>query len=190
MTVRNTGGLTTANARAEILLPPVIHDRRSAIVVGGTCTSGGGRDRVSARRDRRRQLQRDSPVLRSSMSSGSYSDIGRRERRQRNQRQQQPRRRHDQHEPEVDLAVSLQAPASARPARPSTSRCRRPTSPTIDADAVTLTLHLPAGVTAASATLNGSNCTVANGQHHLLVASLAAGATVTGTRDAERKRRR
>ncbi len=56
LTVRNAGGMTTTNARAEIRLPRISRSKKRS-VTGGTCTSGAGLITVRAGSDRRWQLR-------------------------------------------------------------------------------------------------------------------------------------
>ncbi|MDY6946077.1 MAG: M12 family metallo-peptidase [Pseudomonadota bacterium] len=179
LTVRNTGGLTTTDARAEIALPSAF-TIDEAFVNGGTCTGGGGLitcelGDIAGGSSAVIQL-----VLRSS-TAGSYpisvdvsaaneTNVG---------------NNHGQGtistQPEVDLAVSLQAPASSAAGMAFNTTLAATNRSDIDADTVTVTLSLPEGVTAANATLGGTNCTIGTASISCSLSALAAGTTATGS---------
>jgi hypothetical protein len=179
LTVRNAGGLTTADARAEIALPSAL-TIEEAFVSGGTCTSGGGLvacelGDIAGGNSAVIQL-----VLRSS-TAGSYPisvDVSA-------ANETNVANNHGQGtistQPEVDLAVSLQAPASSAAGTSFNTTLSATNRSDIDADTVTITLSLPEGVTAASATFGGSSCTVATGSITCSLSALAAGTTAIGS---------
>lgn len=179
VTILNTGGIATANTRAEILVPPVVLID-SAYVVGGSCTSGAG---VIAC-----QLEEipggSSSVIHLSLRSdvvGSNSvsvDVSASNELQLNDNHGEGTLNID---PEADLAVSLQGPATATVGNSFNVSLSATNLAMIAAGAVNITLELPAGVTASAATLNGGSCAIQTGAISCTLASLAAGASVTGT---------
>jgi hypothetical protein len=84
-------------------------------------------------------------------------------------------------QPEVDLAVSLQAPPSIAAGTTFSAALVATNLSANDADSVTLTVDLPQGVTATAASINGTNCTVGSDSIVCSLTSLRSGASVTGS---------
>lgn len=179
LTVRNAGGIATTNARAEIRLPSDI-TIDAASVNGGTCTSGAGLilcelGQIAGGNSAVVNISLHSAVSTShaisvDVSAANDSNLN------------------NNHgagtistKPEVDLSVSLQAPASIAAGVPFSAALSARNLSDNGADTLLLTVALPAGVTASSATFGGTDCTVADGSITCSLASLAPGASVTGT---------
>lgn len=179
VTILNSGGLATSNARAEILMPPVVLVD-NAYVVGGSCTSGAGviacqLDEIPGGSSSVIHLSLRSDVVGSNSVSVDVSAS--------NETQLS-----DNHgegtlniAPEADLAVSLQGPTAVAAGNSFNVSLSATNLAVIAADGVNITLELPAGVTASVATLNGGSCAIQTGAISCSLASLAAGANVTGT---------
>lgn len=179
LTVRNAGGVTTANARAEIALPMDI-TIEEAVVTGGTCTSGAGLimcdlgeiaggNSVLVQLSLRSEVATSHAIsvgvsatneynLNNNHGAGTISTL-----------------------PEVDLGVSLQAPASVSAGASFNATLSATNLSDESADTVMITLALPAGVTASTATFGGTDCVIGSGSVTCSLASLAAGASATGT---------
>ncbi len=179
LTVRNVGGVTTANARAEILLPSDI-TIEEAVVTGGSCTSGAGLilcelGQIAGGNSAVVNVSLRSSVaalhaISADVSAANDSNLD------------------NNHgagsidtQPEVDLSVSLQAPASIAAGAPFNATLMATNLSDTDARPVTLTLALPIGVTASSASFNGANCVIGGGSIICSLTSLASGERVTGT---------
>lgn len=177
--VRNSGGLTTANARAEIVLPTEL-EIVEAFVTGGTCTSGGGLiacelGPIAGGNSTAVQLMLRSSVAASYPISAKVSANN-----DSNPTNNQGEGTIDTRA-EVDLGVSLQAPGSSPSGTTFTTTLTATNNSRADAGEVILTVSLPDGVTASSATFGGNDCTVETGSITCTLASLAAGATASGS---------
>lgn len=179
LTIRNAGGMATANARAEIVLPSDL-TIMAASVAGGTCVSGAGvitcelgqiagGNTAVVNVSLRSAVAISHPVT-VAVSASNESNLN------------------NNHgagtirtQPEVDLAVSLQAPASITTGSPFDLELEATNLSDKDADSVTLTVALPNGLSASNATLEGANCIVGNGSITCSSPSLASGARMTGT---------
>lgn len=179
LNVRNAGGLTTANATAEIVLPAAF-TIEEAFVSGGTCTSGSGLvtcelGQIAGGNSAIVQL-----VLRSSVAASHPISVNVSAANETN-----VANNHGEGtistQAEVDLGVSLQAPASSPAGAAFNTTLSATNRSDADAATVTVTLALPDGVTASSATLGGTSCTVGTSSVTCSLPSLAAGATATGT---------
>ncbi len=178
LTVTNSGGLATVNTRAEILVPPVVVIE-DAYVVGGSCTSGAGLilcqlGEIAGGNSAIVHLSLRSDVVGSNSVSAEVSADN--EVRTDNNRGEGT----ISIDPEADLAVALQAPASATVGSALNIGFSATNLSVIEAEAVTVSIALPDGVTASSATLNGNSCAIQAGRINCSLASLAAGATVSG----------
>lgn len=179
LTVRNAGGLTTTDARAEITLPAEL-TIVEAFVSGGTCTSGGGRvtcelGDIAGGNSTAVQLSLRSAVV------GSYSigaDISA-------ATESNLANNHGEGtidiETEVDLAVSLRAPASISANEPFSGTFSATNVSDRGAGPVMLSMVLPSGVAASSATVDGGSCSVASGIVTCSLPSLASGASAAGS---------
>lgn len=179
LTVRNTGGLTTADSRAEITLPSALMIEE-AFVSGGTCTSGGGLvecelgkiaggNSVVVQLVLRSSVAASHPIS-AKVSATNDSNIANNQGAGTISTQL-----------EADLAVSLQAPASTAAGTAFNTTLSATNHSQINADTVTVTLALPEGVSASSATFGGGSCTVEAGSITCSLAALAAGATASGS---------
>jgi hypothetical protein len=179
VTIRNVGGMATANARAEITLPPEL-TIEAAAVLGGTCVSGAGRimcelGQIAGGNAAVINVSLRSAIARSNaitvdVSAANESNVN------------------NNHgagtisiQPEVDLAASLQAPASIEAGISFNAELAATNLSDKDAASVTLTIALPAGISASSAIFNGMNCTVEATNITCSLPWLPAGARVTGT---------
>lgn len=177
--VSNIGGLSTTNGHVEILVPPAVAVQE-AFVIGGSCLSGAGvvtcqlppigggsstainlvlRSDVLGTSDVAIKVSASNDVQASNNIGEATLAI----------------------EEAADLGIGLQAPASATNGTPFNVSLTASNVSGIEARNITVTLGLPAGVTASSATLNGQSCSVQNGAIACSLDSLASGATVTGT---------
>jgi hypothetical protein len=180
VTVRNTGGMATANARAEIALPSDLTIVDPGSVQGGSCNTGAGfitcvLDPLAGGESKVISVSLRSAVA---MTRAITIDVSAANENNLN----------NNHgagtistQPEVDLAVSLQAPASIAAGASFNADLSATNLSDKDADSVTVTVALPAGVSASSATLSGSNCIVSAGAVTCSLPSLASGERVTGT---------
>lgn len=177
--VHNAGGLTTTGARAEITLPPEL-TIVDAFVSGGTCTSGGGHvscelGDIAGGNSTAVQMSLRGAVV------GSYSigaDISAaNESNLANNRGEGT----IEIETEVDLAVSLQAPTSAAANESFNGAFSATNESDLNAGPVMLTLALPSGVAASSATLEGGSCSVGSGIITCSLPSLASGTSAAGS---------
>lgn len=178
LTVTNSGGLTTANARAEILVPPVV-SVEDVFVVGGSCTSGAGMilcqlGDIPGGNSALVNLSLRSDVVGSNSISVAVSADN--EVRTDNNRGEGTLNI----EPEADLGVDLQAPASVTVGNAFGISFSASNLSVIDAESVTVSIDLPAGVTAANATLNGNSCAIQSDSIRCSLTSVVAGATVSG----------
>lgn len=179
VTISNLGGVSTTNGRAELVLPPAI-SIREAFVVGGSCISGAGviscqLGQVAGGSSTAINLVLRSDVLGTNdvairVSAGNDSEAS------------------DNKgfatlsiEDEADFGIGLQAPATITNSTPFDVSLTASNTSAIEARNVTVTLDLPAGVTASAARLNGANCSVQDASVTCLLDSLASGATMTGT---------
>ncbi|MBL8271675.1 M12 family metallo-peptidase [Steroidobacter sp.] len=179
VTVRNVGGLTTSNARATLTVPAtlVIDD---ASVRGGTCTSGAGTvscllGQIAGGNATTVILSLHSTVAAAHSISVDVSASN----------ETNLANNHGEGtistQPEVDLAVSLQAPVSITAGTAFSATLSASNLSENDADSVTLTIALPAGVTASSATFDGNSCTVGTSNVTCSLPALASGESVTGS---------
>lgn len=179
LNVRNTGGLTTANARAEITVPSEL-TIVEAFVTGGSCTSGGGLITCQLAPIAGGNTTAVQLVLRSSVAAShpisAKVSAGNDNTPANNQGEGTI-----ETQAEVDLGVSLQAPSSSAAGTAFNTTLSATNESESDADTVVLTVSLPDGVTAASATFGGNSCTVETGRITCTLASLAAGATASGS---------
>lgn len=178
LAVTNSGGLATVNTRAEILVPPVVMIE-DAYVVGGSCTSGAGLilcqlGEIAGGNSAIVHLSLRSDVAGSNSVSAAVSADN--EVRTDNNRGEGT----ISIDPEADLAVALQAPASVAAGSALNIGFSATNLSVIEAEAVTLSIALPEGVIASSAALNGNSCAIQAGSISCSLASLAAGASVSG----------
>jgi hypothetical protein len=179
VTIWNVGGLATTNGRAEILLPPSL-TIKEAFVVGGSCVSGAGvitcqLDQIAGGGSTAVNLVLRSDVLGTNdvairVSASNDTDIN------------------DNSgsatiaiEEEADLGIGLQAPTSVSNGTAFNVSLNANNASSIEARNVTVTVDLPSGVTASTATLNGANCTIKTAAITCSIDSLASGASVSGT---------
>jgi hypothetical protein len=179
VTVSNIGGLTTTNARAEIVMPPAIKIEE-AFVIGGSCISGAGvitcqlgqiaggsavavnlilRGDVLGTNDVAIKVSATNDIQDSNNEGSATIAI----------------------EEEADLGIGLQAPASVTNGTSFNVSLTASNVSGIAARNIIVSLGLPAGVTASAATLNGTNCSIQSAAITCLLDSLASGASVTGS---------
>jgi hypothetical protein len=179
LNVRNVGGLTTADARAEIVVPSEL-TILEAFVTGGTCTSGGGLiacelgpiagGNSTAVQLMLRSSVAASHVISATVSASNDSNLANNQGTGTIATQAG-----------VDLGVSLQVPGSSPTNSAFTATLTATNNSQMTADAVVLTLTLPNGVTASSATFGGTNCSVETSTVTCTLASLAGGASASGS---------
>lgn len=179
LTVRNSGGLATNEGRAEITLPSEL-TVEEAFVTGGTCTSGGGLITCELGAIAGGSSAMVQFTLRSSVAAAHPVSV--------NVSASNDSNIANNHgegtistQLEVDLATTLQAPGSSAAGTPFNATLSATNRSAVDADSVTVTLTVPDGVTASTATFAGSSCSVGTAIITCSLPSLAAGATATGT---------
>lgn len=177
--ILNTGGIATTNTRAEILMPPVVL-LEEVYVDGGSCNSGAGvitcqLNPIAGGSSEIIHLSLRSDVIGSNSVSVEVSASNE---SNTNNNQGEGTLNID---PEADLAVSLQGPASVAAGNSFTVSLSATNLAAIATDAINIALELPDGVTASAAAVNGGSCVLQVGAVSCSVASLAAGATVTGS---------
>jgi hypothetical protein len=179
VTVSNVGGVMTANARAEIVMPPAI-TVQEAFVIGGSCVSGAGvitcqLGQIAGGSSTAINLILSSDVVGTNDVALRVSASNETQTNNNNGSAK------IEIEAEADLGIALQAPASATNGTPfNVSLTARNVSGT-EARGITLAVDLPAGVTASAATLNGANCVLQTAAITCTLDSLASGASATGT---------
>jgi hypothetical protein len=177
--VSNTGGSSALNVRAELLVPPPVNVD-DAFVTGGSCTSGAGMiicqiGNMAGGSTRAVQL-----VLRSDVVAANSISV-------RISAQNEAETGDNAGEgtiviePEADLGVTLQAPASAGANESFAVQFTVTNAAAIDAQDLEIALPLPTGVSLTEATVQGGSCSVRDNQIICGIASLAAGATAGGS---------
>lgn len=178
LTVRNAGGLTTAGAKAVITLPAAL-TIDEAFVSGGSCTSGAGSvacelGKIAGGNSVAVQLTLHSAVADVYPISVDVSATN----------ESNTANNHGEGtintQPQVDLALTLQAPSSVATGTPFNTTLSASNLSNTDADTVTVTLTLPAGMTASSAALGGNSCSIGTGSITCSLPSLPSGANATG----------
>jgi hypothetical protein len=179
LVVSNSGGLSAADVRAELLVPPVMHID-DAYVSGGSCTSGAGviqcqLGEIAGGAARAVHLVLRSEVIGSSSISAriqSSSDAS------------SANNSGDGTiviEPEADLGVSLDGPGAASTTDAFVVSYTVTNQALVSAADIVLTITAPAGVTAAQPTLANGNCAIDAAAVRCTLESLAPGASAAGT---------
>jgi len=179
VTVSNIGGRIATDARAEIAVPSTLQVE-AASVADGSCTSGAGTITCTLGSLAGGESAAITLTLRSDVvgSNRVAVDVSASNETQTSNNSGEAT---IAIEPEVDLSVTLQAPASVSNGSAfNVSLSATNASPNV-ARSVTVTVDLPAGVTASSATLNGAACSVQAAAITCSLDSLASGASVTGS---------
>lgn len=178
LTVTNVGGSNAQNVRAEILVPPVVVVE-DAYVTGGSCTSGAGVIQCQLG-NLQGSVSRDVHLTLRSDVTGSSSISAR------------VSAQNEIHlgnnngsgtlaiEPEADLALTLQAPATAAISEVFDLNFSVVNRAAVQATQIDVTIDLPQGMSATNAVLGGVGCTVTEANVQCALASLAPGATVSG----------
>lgn len=179
LTVSNVGGVTTKNARAEIILPAVI-DVQEAFVIGGSCVSGAGAITCQLGEIAGGSSTAINLILRSDVA-GTHEVPVRVNASNETQIGNNDGAATIQIEAEADLAIALQAPTSATNGTAFNVSLVANNLSTALARGITLTLALPAGVTASAASLNGASCSLDSSAISCSIDSLASGTALTGT---------
>lgn len=176
--IRNIGGLSATNVRVELLVPPVVQVD-DAYVAGGSCTSGAGVTQcqlgdVSGSATRTVHLVLRSDVLGTSSITAQVTSSN---------DSSTTNNEGDGSlviEPEADVAVSLQGPASAKTSENFSLAYSVVNRASVGTSNLDFTVELPAGIAAANASLGGSACTHEGTQIRCTLPTLAPGATATG----------
>lgn len=179
LAVGNAGGLTARNVRAELSLPAAL-EVDDVNIVGGSCTSGAGSIEcelgdIAGGSMRNVQLELHSDTIGSSaivVHVTSDNDSNATD----NSGQAQI-----EIEPEADVAVTLQGPASATANQAFNVSFQVQTVAAQVASAVTVVIDIPSGTTIATAALNNGSCTTQSGRVQCTLTPLSAGATATGS---------
>lgn len=177
--VTNAGGITAAEVRAEILVPPAVVVEE-AHVVGGSCTSGAGviqcqLGSIAGGSSRSVHLTLRSDVVASNSISAKVLT--------------QSESTGDDNEgsgslvidPEADASISAEGPTQVSVADPFDVRFTLANAAVIDANAVRATIHLPAHFMARRAVLDDGTCTIEGTAITCSLGLLAAGASAAGT---------
>jgi hypothetical protein len=177
--VSNVGGLTTVDARAEIALPSSV-TVVEAYVLGGSCRSGAGLITCELGAIAGGNSTEISLVLRSDVTGANLVTL---EVSATNDTQTDNNTGEGtlRIAPEADVSVGLQAPASASAGTAFDVTLTATNLSAVDTRDLTVTVELPNGVTASSATLAGIGCTVQSNSITCSLSSLRGGASVTGT---------
>lgn len=178
LTVRNAGGLATSDTRAEITLPAALIIEE-AFVSGGTCTSGAGRVMCDLGAIAGGSSAAVELTLRSAVAASYPISVDVSASNESNLANNHGEGTIDTEVP-VNLGVSLQAPTSTAAGAAFNAMLSATNSSDTTAGSVTLTLTLPSGVTASSATLVGGSCSMGTGAVTCSLPSLAGGASATG----------
>ena len=176
--VANQGGSIAYDSDVTLWVPPVI-TIMDAIVVGGTCTSGAGQIHcemgdIPAAGTRVVQLTLRSDVIGSNSISARVNAPSDSE---------SSNNAGDGSlviDPEADLAVTTQAPASVTAGTTLTASFTAANSASIDVANVQIELSLTGGVTVAAADVAGGTCTVADTSAHCSLPTLAANQSLSG----------
>ncbi len=179
LSVSNKGGSTAYDSDVTLQVPPAV-SVEEAFVAGGTCTSGGGRvqcklGNIPAGGNRIVNLVLRSDVLGSNSISASVSTAG---------DQQRWNNAGDGTliiDPEADLSVSAQAPASVVTGTSAVMSFTVTNSASIAVESVEVVTTVSGGVSVASGEIAGGTCTVSSGSARCVLPSLAAGQSVNGT---------
>ena len=179
VTVSNTGGSSALDVRAELLVPPPV-SVDDAFVTGGSCTSGAGMiicqiGNMAGGSTRAVQL-----VLRSDVVAANSISV------RISAQNEAPAGDNVGEgtiviEPEADLGLTLQAPASIAANESFDAQFTVTNAAAIDAKELEIALTLPAGVSLAEASVQGGSCSAQNNQLICAIASLAAGGTARGS---------
>lgn len=177
--VTNSGGSSAINARATLLVPPVVIVDE-AWVAGGTCTSGAGiisceMGDIPAGSSRVIHLTLRSDVIGSNSIAARVSA----------QNENQPDNNAGDGtlviDPEADLAVTLQAPAAAPANTMLTADFSAANLAAIDTTNITVEITLASGLTAATAQIATGSCAVQPAVVRCTLPSLPANTTVSGS---------
>ena len=177
--VTNSGGSSAIDARATLLVPPVVIVDE-AWIAGGTCTSGAGiisceMGDIPAGASRVIHLSLRSDVI------GSNSIAARVSAQNDAQSSNNAGDGTLVIDPEADLGVTLQAPATAQAGATLTAAFAAANLAVIDAANVNVEITLANGLTAATAEIAGGSCVVQPTSIRCTLPSLSPNATVNGT---------
>jgi hypothetical protein len=177
--VANAGGITAAEVRAEILVPPAVVVEE-AHVVGGSCTSGAGviqcqLGSIAGGSSRSVHLTLRSDVVASNSISAkvfAHSESTA-----------------DDNEgsgslvidPEADVSVSAEGPTQVSVADPFDVRFTLANAAVINANAVRATIQIPANFVARSTVFDGGACTIEGTAITCSLGLLGPGASSEGT---------
>jgi hypothetical protein len=179
LAVTNSGGSSATNARATLLVPPVVVVDE-AWIAGGTCTSGAGiisceMGDIPAGSIRVIHLTMRSDVIGSNSISARVSA----------QNDTEPNNDTGDGtiviDPEADLAVTLQAPSTAQAGTTLTAAFSAANLAVIDAANVNVEITLARGLTAATAQITNGSCFVQPTVILCTLPSLPANTAVTGS---------
>lgn len=177
--VTNSGGSSAIDARATLLVPPVVIVDE-AWIAGGTCTSGAGvisceMGDIPAGSSRVIHLSLRSNVIGSNSIAARVSA----------QNDAQSGNNAGDGtlviDPEADLGVTLQGPATTQAGATLTAAFAAANLAVIDAANVNVEIALAGGLTATTAEVAGGSCVVQPALIRCTLPSLSANATVSGT---------
>lgn len=178
--VTNTGGSSAIGARATLLVPPVVAVNE-AYVDGGSCTSGAGVTScemglpIPGGSSRVIHMTLRSDIVGSNSISARVTA------------QNDARSGNNAGDgtltidPEADLAVSLQAPATAQAGATLNAAFSTTNLAAIDALNVSVEITLSSGLVPAAAEIAGGSCVVQTPNVRCTLPSLAANTTANGT---------
>jgi Metallo-peptidase family M12/Domain of unknown function DUF11 len=177
--VSNSGGLSAADVRAELLVPPVMHID-DAYVSGGSCTSGAGVIQCQLGDIAGGAAHAVHLVLRSDVI-GSNSISARIESSSDASTANNSGDGTIVIEPEADLGVALHGPGAASTTDAFVVSYTVTNQAMVSAADIVLTITAPAGVTVAQPTLANGTCAVEAAAVRCTLGSLAGGARAGGS---------
>jgi hypothetical protein len=179
LSISNVGGSTALGGRVELLVPPVVAID-DAYVAGGTCTSGAGviscsLGDVPGSAIRVVHLRLHSDVVGTNSISAHLTS----------QNDAALANNDGQGtlaiDPEADLAVAMQAPASIESGTAASATFTVNNAAAIDAITVNVEFTLTNGLTASNAQIAGGSCMIQPQSVRCTLPSLAAGGSVGGS---------
>ncbi|HEY4367863.1 MAG TPA: M12 family metallo-peptidase [Steroidobacteraceae bacterium] len=179
--ITNSGGSNAVNARVELLVPPVVIVD-DAFVAGGSCTSGAGviscsLGDIPGGAVRVVHLTLHSDVVGTNSVSAHVTS-----------QNDASLANNDGYgtlaiDPEADLALTLQSPASIESGKTATATFTATNAAAIDAVTVNVEFTTTPGLAAAAAQISGGSCAVQAQSVRCTLPSLAANTNVSGTID-------
>jgi hypothetical protein len=176
--VANVGGMAATNVRADVLMPPTLLVE-DVYVIGGSCTSGAGvvqcyMGDITGGTSRSIYFTLRSHIVGTNTIFAEVSAL--------NETDVSDNRASGTIaiEHEVDIAVSVDAPARVLAATPFAARFTVTNTMSSVANDVRTTIRLPPELAALNATLEGGDCTIGNAEITCLITRLPGGNSASG----------